>query len=78
MARRVTIQDRRLVGAEGKHLKLLLSDGGFPLEAIAFRMGEESEAIPECVDVAYRLELNEWNGQQRLQLQIEDIRPLEE
>lgn len=78
MTRRVMIQERRLVGAEGRHLKLVLSDGGIPVEAIAFRMGEQSDQIPEYVDVAYRLETNEWNGNQRLQLQIEDIRPVEE
>jgi hypothetical protein len=29
------------------------------------------------VDVAYTLEINEWNGRQRLQLNIKDIKPTE-
>jgi single-stranded-DNA-specific exonuclease len=75
VTRGVTIVGRRQIGADGKHLKLEVTDGGDPVEAIAFRMGEDSDTLPLYVDVAYHLEANEWNGRRRLQLNVQDIRP---
>ncbi len=73
----VVVQERRTVGSEGAHLKLVLSQGPIQMEAIAFRRGDLHDTLPDHVDVAYYLEINEWNGQQRLQLNIQDIRPPE-
>ena len=71
------VKGKRLVGAEGKHLKLVLSDGQQIWHAIAFRMGSLHGVLPDRVDLAYTLEINEWNGRQRLQLNVKDIRPAE-
>jgi single-stranded-DNA-specific exonuclease len=72
---RVRITERQPVGAEGRHLKLQITDGSTQVEAIAFRWGEQSDALPDMVDVAFHLEVNEWNGQRRLQLNVQDFRP---
>lgn len=70
------IVNRYAVGADGKHLKLTLSDDGVnQIEAIAFRLGELAESLPEYVDVAYQLEVDQWNGNRRLQCNVQDIRP---
>lgn len=74
----VSIQDRRTVGAEGKHLKLIVSDGSAPMDAITFRRGSEIDTLPEKVDIAYHLEAGEWNNQRRIQINIQDIRPAKE
>lgn len=63
------------VGSENKHLKLRLFDGRREWDAIAFRWGARANEVPKRVDIAYHLEANEWNGQMRLQLNIQDIRP---
>lgn len=68
------VLDARSVGG-GKHLKLSLSDGRRPWDAIAFRLGSMASSLPPRVDVAYQLEQNEWNGRTSLQLNIQDIRP---
>ncbi|MBN1313221.1 MAG: single-stranded-DNA-specific exonuclease RecJ [Anaerolineae bacterium] len=73
MAQDVVIRDRHTVGTDGKHLKLAISDGTSSLEAIAFRRGDEVDTLPERVNIAYHLEVNEWNNQRRLQLNIQDI-----
>jgi single-stranded-DNA-specific exonuclease len=75
IARDLSIVERRLVGAEGKHLKLALTDGASRAEAIAFRMGAQLGSLPERIDVAYHLEADEWNERRRLQLNLRDIRP---
>lgn len=68
------VKAKRLVGADGDHLKLVLYDGRQIWDAIAFRMGSWYDRLPAQVDLAYALEINEWNGRQRLQLNVKDIR----
>lgn len=77
-SRQVKIVDARTVGNGQKHLKLRLSGllSHFVFDAIGFGLGELfSQLSPEkSVDVAYNLSLNEWNGNQKLELKIKDIK----
>lgn len=68
----VTVREARLVGAEGKHLKVKI-DG---LEAIAFNFGKlYGKLQPDAsIDIAYTIALDTWNGNKRLQLKIKDIK----
>jgi single-stranded-DNA-specific exonuclease len=75
VSRDVRVRHHRAVGREGKHLKLSLSDGVASWDGIAFRQGQWARRLPAVIDVAYRLELNEWRGESRLQLNVQDIRP---
>ncbi|MFQ6102433.1 MAG: single-stranded-DNA-specific exonuclease RecJ [Anaerolineae bacterium] len=75
LSRNVHVQSQRAVGDGGKHLKLTLSDGQVTWDGIAFRQGEWAGKLPDRVDVVYHLEVNEWNDQRQLQLNIQDIRP---
>ena len=68
--------DCRTVGKDGKHLKLKFGrHGQAPIDAIGFRMGDWAAQMPSSIDVAYHLEINEWNGHRRLQMRLLDIRP---
>lgn len=58
----------------GGHLQLQLSQAGSRLRAIAWRW-DDTDPVPAVVDVAYRLRLDEWQGQRRLQLEITALRP---
>jgi single-stranded-DNA-specific exonuclease len=71
------VKGKRLVGADGDHLKLVLHDGKQAWDAIAFRMGNWLDQLPDRVNVAYMLEINEWNNRRRLQLNVKDIQPAE-
>jgi single-stranded-DNA-specific exonuclease len=75
VSRNVEVRYCRAVGADGVHLKMLLSDGRVVWDSIAFRQGEWADKLPDRVDVAYHLQFNEWNGERRLQLNVQDIRP---
>jgi len=73
-------RDIRVRGArtlkDGAHLKLtLLDENGKSWDAIAFRMGERRKHLPDKIDLAYTLELNTWQGEQRLQLNVKDLQP---
>ncbi|MFN3761620.1 MAG: single-stranded-DNA-specific exonuclease RecJ [Anaerolineae bacterium] len=74
LSRNVRVERQRPVG-DGSHLKLTLSDRGVWWDGIAFRQGEWAGRLPERVDVVYYLRENEWNGEVRLQLEIQDLRP---
>jgi len=75
VARSARIVSKRTVGADAKHLKLTLGDGRITFDAIAFRFGEAAARLPERVDVMFTLENNEYNGQNRLQLNVKDLKP---
>jgi single-stranded-DNA-specific exonuclease len=75
VTRRLHVTDSRAVGAKRSHLKLRLSDGRVRRDAIAFRQAHWLPRLPARVDVAYHLELNEWNGRERLQINVCDLRP---
>jgi single-stranded-DNA-specific exonuclease len=77
-SRGVEVLECRGVGSKGQHLKLALRDGARIWDAIAFRQGGWTSGMPQRVDIAYLLELNEWDGRQRLQLNVQDLRPSEQ
>jgi single-stranded-DNA-specific exonuclease len=70
----VEVRDMRAVGSEQQHLKMTLRDGrGVAWDAIAFRQGNLLGQIPGRVNIAYTLERNDWDGNRRLQLNIQDL-----
>ncbi len=74
-SRGVKVTEARLIGKEGKHLRLKLSDGRVMWDAVAFGMGALHANLPgKEVDVAYHVELNTWQGSARLQLNVRDLR----
>lgn len=73
LSREVIVRDARVVGE--RHLKMTLSDGRAVWDAIAFRQGEWAGKLPRRIDVVYTLEVNEWNEEKRLQLNVKDLRP---
>lgn len=61
--------------SDGKHLKLMLKDENENIDAIGFNMGELSEhyLIGDKVDVVGTLEINAYNGSEKVQINIKDI-----
>ena len=75
ITRNVRIRGKRTVGKDHSHLKLTLSDGKYVFDAIAFRFGDMIDQLNNNVDIAYKFELNIFNGRRSLQLNIVDIIP---
>ncbi len=76
LSRNVEVREARAMGSDQKHLRLLLRDGrGVAWDALFFRQGNLAGEIPDRVDVAYTLEVHEWNQDKRLQLNVQDLRP---
>ncbi len=74
VTRRLQVVDCRRVGFEGKHLRLKFSNGTTMIDGIGFKLGERAENLPSVVDVVYHLEINEWNGFVKLQMNVQDVR----
>jgi single-stranded-DNA-specific exonuclease len=74
--RRLRIVSARVVG--NNHLKLAVRrNGSGLLEAIGFRLGSlESQGLAptDTVDLAGALEINSWNGTERAQFRLKDLR----
>jgi single-stranded-DNA-specific exonuclease len=79
-SKKVMITDIRTIGNEGKHLKLRLKSQGTVLDAIAFNQGQLQEKLAkdDYIDIAYCLEINRWMGQEKVQLNIKDIKKTKE
>jgi len=76
--RGVRVTDVRIIGATKKHLKLKVHEplAHGELDAVAFNMAGEYAGLQEekLVDIAFTVDMNEWNGRRNLQLKIKDIR----
>ncbi len=74
--RGLDILNARVVGE--KHLKMTVRQGGsLPFDSIGFGMRSLEDnglSLKMPVDVAFTPELNHWNGYDRIQLRIRDIR----
>jgi hypothetical protein len=54
-----------------KHLKLKLQKGGQRFDAIRFNCADELTNVPDRIRAAFRVDINEWNGTQTVQLLLE-------
>lgn len=73
--RGLTVDQRRLLGKNQEHVKLLAHDGSRVFEAIGFRWPDPARFAPgQRVDLAFVVERNTFNGVESLQLQLRDAR----
>ncbi|NTW30449.1 MAG: single-stranded-DNA-specific exonuclease RecJ [Candidatus Moranbacteria bacterium] len=73
----VVVADVRMVGSDGKHLKLTLSvPGKRPVDAIGFSLAARIPDLApgDSIDILFQLDENEWNGSVNLQLKLLDMR----
>ena len=76
IARGVAAYHCKTVGG-GQHLRLTLGQDDARLPAIGFRMAERLRDIDfgnTSIDVAFQLQQDEWNGRERLQARLVDVR----
>ena len=64
----IEVISQRLVGQDGKHLSLKLKHQGRPVDGIWFG---HTDPLPNRVLLAFRLDVNEWKGERKVQFLIE-------
>jgi single-stranded-DNA-specific exonuclease len=75
-SRRVRVAACSTVGRDGGHLKLRLAcTTGKLVEAIGFGFGNWTTKLTlgSLIDVAFEIQVNEWNGNRQLQIRVIDI-----
>ena len=77
MTRGVRIQNLRTMGKEENHVRFRAVQETEKMDAIGFGLAEalaSLDTLTERVDIAYEIHSNAWNGQNRVELQLQDIR----
>lgn len=75
--REMTVMDKKLMGAEGKHLRLLVrGNDARMMKLVAFNAPEKWRAFPSGgeANLLVNLEENEWNGTRSVEGRILDLR----
>ncbi|MGH2612570.1 MAG: hypothetical protein ACRDFB_05920, partial [Rhabdochlamydiaceae bacterium] len=71
------VQDIRIMGKEGKHVRLKVMDAERKqFDAIGFGMAEVCKdlQIGDSIDIAYTITENTWNDRRKLELRLKDIK----
>ena len=74
LSRNVQVVDARTMGGNGEHLRMKLRDKGVGWDAVAFRQSGSLPANAQSVDVVYTIDMDRWNGQETLRLNVVDMR----
>ena len=75
LSRHVEVVDCRPMGNNGGHIRLKIKQAGNIWDAVAFDMGDYLSEVVSSLDIVYRLEMDRWNGNGRLRLNILDFIP---
>ncbi len=75
VCRNLTITGIRLL-SEGKHIRLLLTDGQHMISAIGFSMGTLAETLKtrQKIDIAFTLDSNLYRGERQVQVILKDVK----
>jgi single-stranded-DNA-specific exonuclease len=76
----VKIKELKHMGKEKNHLRFRAVQGSGQIGVIAFNFASLFEALDitsEVFDIAYELHMNSWNGREKLELRLLDIRASE-
>ncbi len=79
LARDMVVQEIKTVGSTGKHIKLFLRPAGDSpkiFEAIGFGLNEKFNYLKagNRVDAVFNLQLDNWNGNKKIQLKLIDLK----
>ena len=66
----IEVLSQRLVGKDGQHLSLKLRHQGEPVDGIWFG---RTEPLPPRALLAFRLDVNEWRGERKVQFLVEGV-----
>ena len=75
VSKNLGVIQKKAVGADASHLKMVLTDGLITFDAIGFRQAHHLSTIKDHVDVVYNFNRNIFNERSSLQLMIRDLKP---
>lgn len=75
LSRNVGVAEHRTMGGNGEHLRLKLRQGSATWNGVGFNLGSYLSGTDCPLDIVYNLEIDRWNGEERLRLNILDLAP---
>ena len=69
----LTIRQKRLMGNDNSHLRLVLNKDAYEFTAVRWSQGDISLNNGDKLDIAFHPQINEFNGNTSVQLVIDDI-----
>jgi len=73
LSHQVEVLDCHPIGGNGDHLKFRFKQQGATWEGVGFRLGKYLHEVASPLDIVYNLEVDHWNGEERLRLNILDF-----
>ena len=72
----VTVVNASSIGADNRHLSLIIESGGKNFKAVGFSFGSLAPylTVGLRINIAFNLEINIWRGEENVQLMIKDIK----
>ena len=81
LAKNVAVEKFKTMGKENNHVRFRAVQSGRGIDAIGFGMAEAFatfDTASDRLDIAYEITVNTWNGQNKVELRLLDIRPSQE
>lgn len=75
VSRGVNVLDRRQMGGQNEHLRLKLRQDNTTWDAVGFGLGTNFSELTARIDIVYNLEMDYWNGEETLRLNLQDFAP---
>jgi single-stranded-DNA-specific exonuclease len=75
LSRNIEVIDCRVMGGSGEHLRLKLFQDGYLWDGVAFQAADCRKDIVSPLDIVYNLEVDQWRGEERLRLNLQDFAP---
>ncbi len=76
VSRRVEVLGCRTMGADQQHMRLKLKQDNAEFDAVAFKLGDAVGQVSRYIDIVYNLEIDRWNGNETLRLNIQSFNPV--
>ncbi len=67
------VKQKKLMGSDNSHLRLLVTSGADEFTAIWWKKGDVTLSCGDSLDIAFHPQINEFNGNTSVQLIIDDI-----
>jgi single-stranded-DNA-specific exonuclease len=77
LSKAVQLQEVKLIGKDKTHIRFRAKQGKGYIEGVGFGLAEVLESVDidtDRFDIAYELNLNTWNGREKLEIKLLDIR----